>query len=621
MKNKINGFILIILSVFMLFVTCSMFGDTEDLRKKAEEANKPATVPVIDFETQPASYTIVYEGTISGSLSVNVSVSGGVSTLSYQWYRSIDPAHSEAVLDATGPNFTIPKTLTEGTYYYFCEVSGTNGVVSAKSDPATVFVDHAKTVTLGDYSGKLLASSGGIVTFSITTVSIADEELGLVQWYSDPAGTNSVTKPDWVSNADVSDISGNSATVIISATAPIAENPDYYFRVSFDSIASAAVELVVIYGAGTEADPFKVRKETELRKVGSDIDGWTLSAHYEQTADIHLPEVNEGESNWTPIGGSYSSFTGTYNGRNKTISNLTMNSIVDNQGLFGSIGEDGVVENCHVISGSICGYYYTGGVAGVNNGKVVNCSFSGSVNGVNNVGGLVGRNEGGGVVTGCSFISGSVCGIDNTGGIAGQSLGKVENCNSSGSVTGLYFTGGVVGCNTTGTVKDCYYSGDSVSGSEHIGGITGYNEDGGTVTNCYATGNIEGNEDIGGIAGKNSPDISTVQDCVALNITISCSSDSVGRVAGANEGTLINNYSSADIPGEWNNKDPDAIDGEDINQAGAEFTVDFWITAANWSGGAWSGDVWIIEEGSLPRLVWEEGANAEMRGGTSPIWR
>ena len=137
---------------------------------------------------------------------------------------------------------------------------------------------------------------------------------------------------------------------------------------------------------------------------------------------------------------------------------------------------------------------------GGNIGTVKDLSVSGSVSGDWYVGGVVGRNFSG-TVTGCTF-SGSVSGNIYVGGVVGYNGGTVENCYNTGSVSGNS-VGGVVGYNS-GTVENCYNTG-SVSGETtvNVGGVVGYNHSDGSVTNSYNTGAVSGGEEVGGVVGQN----------------------------------------------------------------------------------------------------------------------
>jgi len=102
--------------------------------------------PTIKITTQPATTTSLTAGGITGSLTVAASASDGAA-LTYQWYSNTGAVNTggTAIPGATGAAFTIPVGLTEGTYYYFCEVSAANYAVSVRSNAATVVISHAGT--------------------------------------------------------------------------------------------------------------------------------------------------------------------------------------------------------------------------------------------------------------------------------------------------------------------------------------------------------------------------------------------------------------------------------------------------------------------------------------------
>jgi len=100
--------------------------------------------PTITITTQPQSANVT-AGSISGSLSVAANSNSAASSLSYQWYSNNTNSNSNgtAVVGATSASFTIPTTLTAGTYFYYAQVSGTKGEASVESNVATVTVAAA----------------------------------------------------------------------------------------------------------------------------------------------------------------------------------------------------------------------------------------------------------------------------------------------------------------------------------------------------------------------------------------------------------------------------------------------------------------------------------------------
>ena len=173
---------------------------------------------------------------------------------------------------------------------------------------------------------------------------------------------------------------------------------------------------------------------------------------------------------------------------------------------------------------------------GFSKGTISDCSVTGEISGSNPVGGVVGRAYGN--ISGCHSAC-AVSGTYNVGGvvgIAGDAMGSssvsISGCFASGDVTGgtgnmNQAAGGVIGFRALGsTATNCYATG-SVSGNFSVGGVVGQTS--GAVSNCYATGEVSGADSVGGVAGivNNYP----LSNCVALNPSVSGSTN-VGRVVG-----------------------------------------------------------------------------------------
>ena len=225
---------------------------------------------------------------------------------------------------------------------------------------------------------------------------------------------------------------------------------------------------------------------------------------------------------WTPIGTSSSSYTGTFDGGNHTISGLTVKGSDEYAGLFGYIDKVGTVKNVKLEKVQITSdyqYAYVGGVAGNNNGAIENCSVSGSVSGnstYNSVGGVVGY-QWGGSITRCSS-SATVNGTGSVGGVVGQTNygATLTACYSTENVTlesnnsDNNYAGGVVGVNgASSTLTACYATGKVTgtgtgSGSIYVGGVTGNNASG-TLTACYHAAETVSGPDgaTGGVTGRN----------------------------------------------------------------------------------------------------------------------
>ena len=174
---------------------------------------------------------------------------------------------------------------------------------------------------------------------------------------------------------------------------------------------------------------------------------------------------------WTPIGtGTRNFYSGTFDGGGHTITGLTFTTNDEYVGLFGCLDRTGTVKNVVMEGVQITNDNESsdvGGVVGFSLGTIENCSVSGSVSGTVIVGGVVGA-QWGGSITGCSS-SATVKGTLNVGGVAGQTTGNA-------TLTACYATGNVI--IEIDPVKN-------ISG----GGLVGYNEGNGLLA-CYATGNV-----------------------------------------------------------------------------------------------------------------------------------
>lgn len=187
----------------------------------------------------------------------------------------------------------------------------------------------------------------------------------------------------------------------------------------------------------------------------------------------------------------------------------------------------GWIENVAVSSADIILKNCAGGVAGWNNGTVVNCSVQGAVEITTEFtsssgGGVVGYNYTGGTVASCS-VSGAVK-IEGTyydaGGVVGNNAGAVTNCSASGIPNiKATDTGGVVGQNA-GTVSDSYAQNiglmEKSSGESAAGGVVGYNTSQGVVRNCFAReiGTLYSIEGSGGLVGFSNG--VKIENCVLL---------------------------------------------------------------------------------------------------------
>ncbi|RBQ31512.1 hypothetical protein CRU92_06985 [Arcobacter sp. FW59] len=235
-------------------------------------------------------------------------------------------------------------------------------------------------------------------------------------------------------------------------------------------------------GYGTEANPYTITNWTQLQNINNSN---ILTKNYYFNLLNNLNSLssgymgNSGEG-WNPIGGSIG-FTGTFDGKGFTISDLYINRPTQKDiGLFGYIGI-ATIKNIGLENLSISGKNYVGGLVGYNDGTILNSYASGTVVGngdFSSVGGLVGWNAG---TIENSYALGSV-GSGATGSIVGglvgfHDYGKIENSYASGTVSGGSDVGGLVGGKLSGTISNSFYDktkfdGDGV-GDGYGTGVTG----------------------------------------------------------------------------------------------------------------------------------------------------
>ena len=222
------------------------------------------------------------------------------------------------------------------------------------------------------------------------------------------------------------------------------------------------------------------------------------SANAVLTADIVVNKnvlksdgtVNEGTfKEWTPIGntcnGSYSPYTGIFEGQNHTISGLYFKQENTSEvGFFGYNG--GKISNVGILNSYFCGFSRVGGVCGYNSSTITNCYNKGVVDGTadaaGSFGGVCGCNLG--ILTNC-YNTGIVKGQSFVGGVSGDNNKTITNCYNTGIVSGQSYVGGVNGYNKNGTIINCYTTGEVNGTGSHVGGVIGMNLSNGTITNCY----------------------------------------------------------------------------------------------------------------------------------------
>ena len=353
-------------------------------------------------------------------------------------------------------------------------------------------------------------------------------------------------------------------------------------------------------GIGTADRPYEIETVEHLQNMEL-----YPNAHFTLTADIVLPEVGEGESNFIPLFSDETMFGGTLDGQGHKIVNLTVyNTETFYSGLFSCISASGSVTNLTLENASVSGTNYSGGIAGYALGAVTDCTVTGSITYLGNngykvfAGGIAGRSEASlnGCVTDVTITIEDAHAETNVGGIVGYlSYGGSEEpmtLRHSGSITVTVDTsvdsnsarvGGLIGyANTsvylsssshhddiTVSARDTYLGGligagntnlttCSTNGSltakaaytSYAGGLVGYGDS--TVTDSYATGDVtstgNSNSHAGGLVGYGYT--VTITDSYATgNVTSTGSNGSfyAGGLVGHGSSTVTDSYATGDV--------------------------------------------------------------------------
>lgn len=153
------------------------------------------------------------------------------------------------------------------------------------------------------------------------------------------------------------------------------------------------------------------------------------------------------------------------------------------------------------------------------------------------VGGIVGVNGENHVIDRCAS-RGTMNGLDAMGGVVGLNEGRIKDCTLSGSMGSATqdYIGGIAGLNV-GTLENCTSGKNcTVTGRTAVGGIVGFNLSGGQVQNCTGSANVSGAGRVGGIAGENGGEI-VLSGAKAGARRVTGSGSGVGGVIGVNTAT------------------------------------------------------------------------------------
>ena len=296
------------------------------------------------------------------------------------------------------------------------------------------------------------------------------------------------------------DVYSNNFLVYLDGVRDLRNQNKYYEHVDIAAVANNTNPVKIIYINNAE----DMAKLEEPKNWGS---------KFLLNADIDMSNYLD----WQPVGNENTKFTGIFDGKGYSIKNFNISKPnLDNAGLFGYVGESGVVNNLVMIDSVVTGGKNTGIVAAVFDGTITNSKISGTA------------------------TSGSK---DDAGGIFGTFSGNASNILCSANASGYNNVGGFAGIIEGGTVSNVFVrEGATVTGNgRKSGGFAGYitNSKAILIDKCYAKAKVHAIEGQGGgfagyISLANRSSVGnyniTISHCYSLGQVVNCPHEGGGFV-------------------------------------------------------------------------------------------
>lgn len=272
-------------------------------------------------------------------------------------------------------------------------------------------------------------------------------------------------------------------------------------------------------GDGTAENPYQISTVGGLKQLIS-----APEAHYAIVSDI--------DASGYPLDIKDFEFTGSLDGRNHVISNLSLtgralipqlNRPADTAEGVSANSDDlaGTVRNINFVNASLKNAASGQGllVGTMSGGVIENVhAYESTVQGDDDFGGLVGKARVYASISGSSFQGNLIGGEESStiGGIASSTMtsATIQACAFKGSITAGSGIGGIVGDlgNNAGKISDCHVNA-AIKGKNTIGGIAATSGRS-LIEKCHVQGSIEATEAprwgggpcVGGIVGDLQPD-------------------------------------------------------------------------------------------------------------------
>ncbi len=317
-------------------------------------------------------------------------------------------------------------------------------------------------------------------------------------------------------SAAETDVADVSATVLPTGIKPYSQYTEDEKNVS------------ALAGSGTESDPYLISNAAEFEFFRAQVRGATakITAVYRLTNDIVFnTDININDAHYN-LGGLWNanvSFGGTLDGDGHTIYNMYSNMANDVPALFHHLSAEATIKNLNfngVYFASAKNAATKGGAAAILahgdcNAKIENVHAKNVTLSAYTVGGFVaGKLLQSGQIVNCSAENLSIEGY-TAGGIVNSATGNavIENCRTSGTISGSYFIGGIAGHNTNDNVANALYIRNCTNNATIVAttsgaGILGAAQDANgsyncrfEISDCVNNGAVTTQKYAGGIVG------------------------------------------------------------------------------------------------------------------------
>jgi hypothetical protein len=432
-------------------------------------------------------------------------------------YNNVGGFCGKNFANATGAEATIENCYSMGSVSGNTNVGGFCGVNEAIDGVRNGICNILYCYSIGEVNG--IANVGGFCGFrSDYTLAYIGESY----WNYETSG---------ISNSD-GGVGRSTEEMTLFKNYPYWDVEDIWYKPCNDYPKHRLYYSYPGEGSGTESDPYQITNICELQEIINN-----LNAHYIIVNDIDASETEEWYDGlgFEPIGyyrsNDNTEFQFFFDGNGYSISDLYINRPNSyGCGLFGEISVRGGchIKNTNLVNANVnCGNVsavFVGSIKAMYSNQLIeNCSSSGTVSGNDYVGGFCGKNESYYYWSSIrnSYSSVEINANDYAGGFCGynyseQGRSRIYDCFSQSNITGVDYVGGFCGANYANF---------------------GYDSEGFTeIFNCYSNSSVIGEENVGGFCGINHNLKGTTEIYESYSIGTVNGILNVGGFCGKNEG-------------------------------------------------------------------------------------